>query len=66
MNRSNTAFEWFIQLLSQLELEQASEGSSMNKFLDMHMYVTGAFSRFNTKAVLLQLALDLYYEKVID
>ena len=38
----------------------------MNKLLDMHMYVTGAFSRFNTKAVLLQLALDLYYAKVIE
>ena len=62
MNRSNTAFEWFVQLLSQLELEQVGK----DRFLDMHMYVTGAFSSTNTKAVLLQLALDLYYEKVID
>merc|ERR1719420_1137392 len=58
INRDHTSFEWFVNLLSQLE-----HGGHMNRFLDMHMYVTSALQRNDMKAVALQLALDLLHEK---
>ena len=36
----------------------------MDRFLDMHMYITSALQKTDMKAVGLQLALDLLYEKV--
>ena len=38
----------------------------LDRFLDMHMYVTSALQRTDMKAVGLQLALDLLHEKVSD
>jgi NADPH oxidase 5 len=35
INRDQRSFEWFVQLLSQLEIEQAESGSAMDRFLDM-------------------------------
>ena len=35
----------------------------MNRFLDMHMYVTSALQRNDMKAVALQMALDLLHKK---
>ena len=35
----------------------------MSRFLDMHMYVTSALQKTDMKAVALQMALDLVYEK---
>ncbi len=37
----------------------------MDRFLDMHMYMTGALQRTDMRAVGLELALDLLHEKVI-
>ena len=37
----------------------------MERFLDMHMYITSALQKTDMKAVGLQLALDLLHEKVI-
>ena len=65
INRDQRSFEWFINLLSQLEIEQASEmGGAMERFLDMHMYMTSALQRTDMRAVGLELALDLLHEKV--
>ena len=64
INREQQSFEWFIQLLSQLEIEQAEKGGAMERFLDMHMYITKARQRTDMRAMGLQLALDLLYEKV--
>lgn len=64
INRDQKSFEWFVKLLSQLEIEQAEQGGAMSRFLDMHMYVTSALQRTDMKAVGLQLALDLLHEKV--
>lgn len=36
----------------------------MERFLDMHMYITSALQKTDMKAVGLQLALDLLHEKV--
>ena len=36
----------------------------VNRFLDMHMYITSALQKTDMKAVGLQLALELLHEKV--
>ena len=38
----------------------------MERFLDMHMYITSALQKTDMKAVGLQLALDLLHKKVND
>merc|ERR1711953_686408 len=63
INRDQRSFEWFVNLLSQLEIEQKENGGAMNRFLDMHMYVTSALQKTDMKAVALQLALDILYNK---
>lgn len=64
INRNQRSFEWFVNLLSQLEIEQAELGTTMEHFLEMHMYITSALQKNDMKAVGLQLALDLLHEKV--
>ena len=65
INRDQRSFEWFIHLLSELEIEQAREkGGAMERFLDMHMYMTRALQKNDMRAVGLELALDLLHEKV--
>ncbi|CAL1686702.1 unnamed protein product [Lasius platythorax] len=63
INRDQRSFEWFVNLLSQLEMEQAELGVTMERFLEMHMYITSALQKNDMKAVGLQLALDLLHEK---
>jgi hypothetical protein len=63
INREQKSFEWFVKLLSQLEIEQSEQDGVMGHFLDMHMYITSALQRTDMKAVGLQLALDLLHEK---
>ncbi|TRY74386.1 hypothetical protein TCAL_04607 [Tigriopus californicus] len=63
INRDQRSFEWFVNLLSQLEIEQAEQGGAMERFLDMHMYITSALQKTDMKAVGLQLALDLLHKK---
>ena len=63
INRDQRSFEWFVNLLSQLEIQQAEQGGVMDRFLDMHMYITSALQKTDMKAVGLQLALDLLHEK---
>ena len=65
INRDQRSFEWFVNLLSQLEIEQAEQGGAMERFLDMHMYITSALQKTDMKAVGLQLALDLLHKKVL-
>ena len=50
-------------IISTLELEQA-EKTDGERFLDMHMYITSALQKSDMRAVTLNLALDLLYEKV--
>merc|ERR1711874_441020 len=35
INRDQKSFEWFVNLLSQLEIEQREHGGEMSRFLDM-------------------------------
>jgi hypothetical protein len=68
LNRDQQPFNWFVDLLSQLELEQAEQNlhnkCSVKHFLEMHMYVTSGLQRHDMRAVTLNLALDLLYKKV--
>ncbi|XP_069681708.1 NADPH oxidase 5 isoform X2 [Periplaneta americana] len=63
INRDQRSFEWFVNLLSELEIEQAELGGAMERFLEMHMYITSALQKTDMKAVGLQLALDLLHKK---
>ncbi|XP_011305289.1 NADPH oxidase 5 [Fopius arisanus] len=63
INRDQRSFEWFVNLLSQLEIEQAELGATMERFLEMHMYITSALQKNDMKAVGLQLAMDLLHER---
>ena len=53
-----------MNLLSQLEMEQAELGVAMERFLEMHMYITSALQKNDMKAVTLQLAMDLVHQMV--
>ena len=65
INRDQRSFEWFISLLSQLEMEQAEKADGvLDRFLDLHMYITSALKKTDMKAVGLQMALDLLHAKV--
>lgn len=64
INRDQRSFEWFVNLLSQLEMEQAELGIAMERFLEMHMYITSALQKNDMKAVTLQLAMDLVHQMV--
>ncbi|XP_019856436.1 PREDICTED: NADPH oxidase 5-like [Amphimedon queenslandica] len=67
INRDQRHFEWFMELLNELEMEQNEYGTLMDRFFDMHMYITSALQRTDVKALGLQMALDLIHkEKNID
>ena len=64
INRNQKSFEWFVNLLSQLEKEQeAGGGGELERFLDLHLYVTSALQRTDMQAVALQLALELVHRR---
>ena len=64
INRDQKSFEWFINLLSDLEIEQSENvGGAMGRFLDLHMYITSALKKTDIKAVALHMALDILHQK---
>uniref|UniRef100_A0A8C6CX69 NADPH oxidase 5 n=1 Tax=Moschus moschiferus TaxID=68415 RepID=A0A8C6CX69_MOSMO len=62
VNRDQQSFEWFVSLLTKLEMEQAEE-TPEGRFLELHMYMTSALSKNDIKAIGLQIALDLLAKK---
>ncbi|XP_035865550.1 NADPH oxidase 5 [Phyllostomus discolor] len=62
INRHQRAFEWFVSLLTKLEMDQAEE-TQEGRFLELHMYMTSALSKNDMKAIGLQMALDLVAKK---
>ncbi|XP_053128599.1 NADPH oxidase 5 isoform X6 [Hemicordylus capensis] len=62
INRDQTSFEWFVSLLTQLEINQADEDPD-DRFLEMHLYMTSALGKNDMKAIGLQMALDLLAKK---
>ena len=64
INRDQKSLEWFINLLSDLEIEQSENGGgAMGRFLDLHMYITSALKKTDIKAVALHMALDILHQK---
>ena len=64
INRDTGPMDWFHQLLAQLEIEQAEKGGMMEKFLDIHMYITSALKKDDVRTLGVNLALDILYKKV--
>ena len=62
INRQQRSFEWFISLLTTIELEQAAIPAA-SRFLDIHLYMTSALSPSDMKAIGLHVALDLIHKK---
>ncbi|XP_053206300.1 NADPH oxidase 5-like isoform X2 [Panonychus citri] len=62
LNRDQKSLEWFVHLLTQLEMTQA-EIDSKNRFLDIHIFITSALDAADIRALGLQLALGLMHEK---
>ncbi|XP_074012285.1 NADPH oxidase 5 [Numenius arquata] len=62
INRDQKHFEWFVSLLTKLEMEQAEQEPG-GQFLEMHMYMTSALGKSDVKAIGLQMALDLLAAK---
>ena len=62
INRDQHSFEWFISLISAIELEQA-EIPAADRFLDIHLYMTAALLPSDMKAIGLHVALDLIHKK---
>jgi predicted ferric reductase len=63
INRDQRSFEWFVSLLSQLEIEQLEQGGAFDRFLELHMHMTSALKKTDMKAIGLQMALDLIHKK---
>ncbi|XP_006758449.1 PREDICTED: NADPH oxidase 5 [Myotis davidii] len=62
INRDQRSFEWFVSLLTKLEMDQAEEPQE-GRFLELHMYMTSALGKNDMKAIGLQMALDLVAKK---
>ncbi|XP_048251238.1 NADPH oxidase 5-like [Haliotis rufescens] len=62
INRDQKSFEWFVSLLTQLEMEQTMEGG-LGNMIEMHMYMTAALNKTDLKGIGLQMALDLIHKK---
>ncbi len=69
INRDQKCFEWFINLLAQLEAAQSiAEGGveqhegGRDELIDMRLYMTSAASKTDMKGVGLQLALELLHD----
>ena len=60
INRHQKSFEWFVDLLTDLEITQAILGE--DRFLDIHMYVTSAKNESDVRTKL-SLAPDLNQDK---
>ncbi|KAK3594673.1 hypothetical protein CHS0354_016338 [Potamilus streckersoni] len=64
INRDQRCFEWFISLLTKLEMEQIEDQKgSFEHFIQMHMYMTAAAKKTDMKGIGLQMALELMHKK---
>ncbi|MBD2629331.1 EF-hand domain-containing protein [Trichormus variabilis] len=57
LNREQNAFEWFVELLSQIEIEDT------NKLFDLNLYLTGAQQKSDMKSSTLFVAMDLLHSR---
>lgn len=62
INRDQKSFEWFLNLLGELEAEQTQGGALSQRIVDMRLFMTAAASKTDIKGMGLQLAMDLLHE----
>ena len=61
LNREQKAFEWFVELLSEIEAEDT------NKIFDINLYLTGAQQKSDMKSSTLFVAMDLlHFQTQVD
>jgi hypothetical protein len=56
------SIEWFVELLEQLDAEQALE-NDLDKLIEIQIYVTSATRMSDLYSFALTTALDVFYEK---
>ena len=54
INRDQKAFEWFLTILNQLEVEQSAHHGALEKCIQMHLYMTAAQKKTDMKGIGLQ------------
>ena len=59
INRDQRSFEWFIELLYQMEEEQEGDEAGHHKFLDVHMYSTATLKGADMRGIALQTNIDI-------
>ncbi|ESO98417.1 hypothetical protein LOTGIDRAFT_159226 [Lottia gigantea] len=62
INRDQKNFEWFVRMLTDIEVEQANY-DKFGRIIHMHMYMTSALSKTDMKGLGLQMALELLHTK---
>ncbi|KAK3094338.1 hypothetical protein FSP39_000462 [Pinctada imbricata] len=67
VNRDQGSFEWFTNLLTELETEEIDAVTDLDveprKVIEIHLYMTAAQTKTDIKGVGLQVALDLLHQK---
>ncbi|KAK3594669.1 hypothetical protein CHS0354_016334 [Potamilus streckersoni] len=64
INRDQRCFEWFVSLLTKLEMEQSEDQEgSFEHIINMRMYMTSAAKKTDMKGIGLQMALELMHKK---
>ena len=64
INRDQSSFEWFVNLLDCLEKEQTMRKAGKDNFLQFHLYFTQAQRKNDIKGLTLQVAMDLLHKQV--
>ena len=57
INRDQKAFEWFLTILNQLEVEQSAHHGALEKCIQIHLYMTAAQKKTDMKGIGLQVKL---------
>ena len=60
INQDQKSFEWFIQLLNDMEEEQQRDEIINKRFLDVHLHFTR-----DSRNIALQAAIDMLHNKVL-
>jgi hypothetical protein len=65
ITREQRSLEWFISMLSQMEIQQRklSKKDDSGMFMESHLYVTSAKRQSDLKALSLQFTLDAIYSQ---
>lgn len=67
LNRGHNCFHWFPDMLEESEEQDLTSCDSPDyRFLDISIYNTKAVGQGDMTTVMLQLAFNLYYEKVLN